>query len=149
MQQEPLKQLDLFSKKIVADYLIEKDRIFAYITLNENELNLYEKIYSVVVNEAKLMKPDLVIYLQASIDVLMDRIKKRGRSFEKSVCRDYLYDLSQAYNHFFSNYTATPLAIVNTDEVDFVSDKKAYGMIKNFVTNIKGVINYYTPRQEK
>jgi deoxyadenosine/deoxycytidine kinase len=149
MQQEPLKQLDLFSKKIVADYLIEKDRIFAYITLNENELNLYEKIYSVVVNEAKLMKPDLVIYLQASIDVLMDRIKKRGRSFEKSVSRDYLYDLSQAYNHFFSNYTATPLAIVNTDEVDFVSDKKAYGMIKNFVTNIKGGINYYTPRQEK
>lgn len=149
MQQEPLKQMDLFSSKIVADYLIEKDRIFAYITLNENELNLYEKIYSAVVNEAKMIKPDLVIYLQASTDVLTDRIKKRGRSFEKGIPKDYLYDLSQAYNHFFSNYTATPLAIVNTDEVDFANDKKAYAMIKNYVMNIKGGINYYTPRLEK
>ena len=149
MQQEPLKQLDLFSKKIVSDYLIEKDRIFAYITLGENELNLYEKIYGIVVNEANLLKPDLVIYLQASVDVLMDRIKKRGRSFEKSVSKDYLYNLSQAYNHFFSNYTASPLAIVNTDEVDFVNDKKAYKMIKDFALNIKGGINYYTPRQVK
>ena len=149
MQQEPLKQLDLFSKKIVADYLIEKDRIFAYITLGENELNLYEKIYGVVVNEAQLLKPDLVIYLQASVDSLTDRIKRRGRSFEKGVSKDYLYNLSQAYNHFFSNYTASPLAIVNTDEVDFVNDKKAYKMIKDFALNIKGGINYYTPRQEK
>jgi deoxyadenosine/deoxycytidine kinase len=148
-QQEPLKQLDLFSKKIVSDYLIEKDRIFAYITLGENELNLYEKIYGVVVNEAQLLKPDLVIYLQASIEVLMDRIKKRGRSFEKSISKDYLYNLSQAYNHFFSNYTAGPLAIVNTDEVDFVGDKKAYKMIKDFALNIKGGINYYTPRLDK
>ena len=91
VQQEPLKQLDLFSKKIVADYLIEKDRIFAYITLGENELNLYEKIYSVVVNEAQLLKPDLVVYLQASVDVLADRVKRRGRSFEKGVSKDYLF----------------------------------------------------------
>lgn len=146
MQQEPLKQLDLFSKKIVSDYLIEKDRIFAYITLGENELNLYEKIYSVVVNEAQLLKPDLVIYLQASVDVLMERIKKRGRSFEKAVSKDYLYNLSQAYNHFFSNYTAGPLAIVNTDSVDFANDKKAYNMIKEFALGIKGGINYYTPK---
>ncbi len=149
MQQEPLKQMDLFSKKIVADYLIEKDRIFAYITLNENELNLYEKIYSSVVNEGNLAKPDLVIYLQASIETLMERIKKRGRSFEKSVSKEYLYNLTQAYNHFFSTFTSAPLAIVNTDEVDFASDKKAYQMIKNYVLNIKGGINYYTPRQEK
>ena len=149
VQQEPLKQLDLFSKRIIADYLIEKDRIFAYITLGENELNLYEKIYSVVVNEAQLLKPDLVVYLQASVDVLYDRIKRRGRSFEKGISKDYLYNLSQAYNHFFSNYTASPLAIVNTDEVDFANDRKAYKMIKDFVLNIKGGINYYTPRPEK
>jgi deoxyguanosine kinase len=149
MQQEPLKQMDLFSKRMVSDYLIEKDRIFAYITLGENELNLYEKIYSVVVNEAQLLKPDLVIYLQGSVDILADRIKKRGRNFEKGISKDYIYNLSQAYNHFFSNYTDSPLAIVNTDEVDFVNDKKAYTMIKDFVLNIKGGINYYTPRQEK
>jgi deoxyadenosine/deoxycytidine kinase len=149
MQQEPLRQLDLFSSKIVADYLIDKDRIFAYITLNENELNLYEKIYSLVVNEAQLVKPDLVVYLQASIDVLLDRIKKRGRSFEKNVNKDYLYNLSQAYNHFFSNYSGGPLAIVNTDDVDFVNDKRAYKMIKDYILSIKGGINYYTPRLDK
>ena len=83
------------------------------------------------------------------MDVLYDRIKRRGRSFEKGISKDYLYNLSQAYNHFFSNYTASPLAIVNTDEVDFANDRKAYKMIKDFVLNIKGGINYYTPRPEK
>jgi deoxyguanosine kinase len=146
-QQEPLKQLDLFSRKIVADYLIEKDRIFAYITLEENELSLYEKVYSAVVNEGNLLKPDLVIYLQASVESLIERIKKRGRSFEKNISKDYIYNLSQAYNHYFSHFTGGALAIVNTDEIDFANDKKAYGLIKDFVLNIKGGIHYYTPRQ--
>lgn len=147
-QQEPLKQLDLFSKKIVADYLIEKDRIFAFITLEENELNLYEKVYSAVVNEGNLLKPDLVVYLQASVEVLMERIKKRGRAFEKNVSKDYIYNLSQAYNHYFSHFTGSPLAIVNTDDVDFVNDRSAYTLIKDFVLNIKGGTHYYTPSQE-
>ena len=111
MQQEPLRQMDLFTNRLV--------------------------------------KPDLVVYLQASIDVLLDRIKKRGRSFEKSVNKDYLYNLSQAYNHFFSNYTGGPLAIVNTDDVDFVNDPRAFKMIKDYILSIKGGINYYTPRMEK
>jgi deoxyguanosine kinase len=144
-QQEPLKQMDLFNKKIVADYLIEKDRIFAFITLDENELNLYEKVYSAVVNEGKLLKPDLVVYLQASVEVLIERIKKRGRGFEKNIPKDYVYNLSQAYNHYFSHFTGSPLAIVNTDDVDFVSDRKAYALIKDFILNIKGGTHYYTP----
>jgi deoxyguanosine kinase len=146
-QQEPLKQMDLFESKIVSDYLLDKDRIFAYVTLEENELSLYEKIYKAVVDEGSLLKPDLVIYLQASVDVIADRVKKRGRKYEKSLPKDYIYDLSQAYNYFFSHFSkATPLVIVNTDEVDFVNDRKAYEMIRDYVLNVKGGINYYTPR---
>jgi deoxyguanosine kinase len=147
-QQEPLKQLDLFSRKIIADYLIEKDRIFAYITLDENELSLYEKVYSAVVNEGNLLKPDLVVYLQASVEVLMERIKKRGRGYEKSINKEYIHNLSQAYNHYFSHFSGGTLAIVNTDDVDFVNDKKVYKNIKDFILSLKGGTHYYTPRQE-
>lgn len=147
-QQEPLKQLDLFSKKIISDYLIEKDRIFAYITLDENELSLYEKVYKAVVNEGNLLKPDLVVYLQASVEVLLERIKKRGRTFEKGINKEYIHNLSQAYNHFFTHFSGSTLAIVNTDDVDFVNDKKAYKNIKDFILNLKGGTHYYTPRQE-
>ncbi|MCX7698404.1 MAG: deoxynucleoside kinase [Candidatus Goldbacteria bacterium] len=144
-QIESLKQLDLFQKTIVSDYLIEKDRIFAYITLDENELSIYEKIYNILINEKKLIKPDLVVYLQASVDVLMERIKKRGRSFEKNISKDYIFNLSQAYNHFFGHYNSSPLVIVNTDDVDFVNDKKVYDSIKNFILNVKGGVHYFTP----
>ncbi|MCE5301122.1 MAG: deoxynucleoside kinase [Spirochaetia bacterium] len=148
-QMEPLKQMELFQQKIVSDYIIEKDRIFAYITLGENELPIYEKIYGALVKENDLLRPDLVVYLQASIDILQDRIKKRGRVFEKGISKDYLYNLTQAYNYYFTNFTTSPLAIVNTDGVDFVTDKKAYELIKNFILNVKGGVNYYTPRTEK
>ncbi len=144
-QLEALKQLDLFQKTIVSDYLIEKDRIFAYITLDENELAIYEKIYNILVNEKNLIKPDLVIFLQASVDVLMERIKKRGRDFEKNISKDYIFNLSQAYNHFFSHYNASPLVIINTDDIDFINDKKIYNSIKNFSLNVKGGVHYFTP----
>lgn len=147
-QQEPLKQMDLFSKKIISDYLIEKDRIFAYITLDENELALYEKVYKVVVNEGNLLKPDLVVYLQASVEVLLERIKKRGRTFEKGINKEYIYNLSQAYNHYFTHFSGGTLAIVNTDDVDFVNDKKAYNNIKDFILNLKGGTHYYTPGKD-
>ncbi|HRU39800.1 MAG TPA: deoxynucleoside kinase [Candidatus Goldiibacteriota bacterium] len=146
-QQEPLSQMDLFSRRIVADYLIEKDRIFAYVTLDENELALYEKIFSVVVNEGKMLKPDLVVYLQASVEILLERIKRRGRVFEKNIPKDYIHNLTQAYNHYFSHFTGCPLVIVNTDDVDFVNDRTAYKNIKDFIMSVKGGINYYTPRK--
>lgn len=144
-QIESLKQLDLFQKTIVSDYLIEKDRIFAYITLDENELTIYEKIYTILTNEKKLIKPDLVIFLQASVEILIERIKKRGRNFEKNISKDYIFNLSQAYNHFFSHYNSSPLVIINTDEIDFVNDKKVYNSIKNFALNVKGGVHYFTP----
>ena len=107
---------------------------------------LYEKIYSAVVSEGNLLKPDLVIYLQASVEVLVDRIRKRGRDFEKPISKDYIYRLSQGYNYYFSHFIAgIPLAIVNTDEVDLVKDKGAYETVKNFVLNLKGGTHYLTP----
>jgi len=146
-QQEPLKQMDLFEQRIVSDYLIDKDRIFAYVTLEENELSLYEKIYKAVVDKGKILKPDLTIYLQASPDVLIERIKKRGRKYEKSIPKDYIYDLIQAYNYFFQHYTkSTPLVMVNTDDVDIVNDRKAYEVIRDFALNVKGGINFFTPK---
>jgi len=145
-QQEPLKQMDLFEGKIVADYLIEKDRIFAYITLDENELALYEKIFPIVVDEQKILKPDMVVYLQASTDVLIDRIKKRGRDFEKHISKDYINKLSDAYTYFFAHYSrGIPLVIVNTDEIDFVGIEDHYHMVKQFIMSVKGGTNYYTP----
>ncbi len=146
-QQAPLKQMDLFENKIVADYLIEKDRIFAYVILDENELNLYEKIYPIVVDDAKLLKPDIVVYLQASAEVLIERIKRRGRDFEKHISKEYIGRLAEAYTYFFTHFDSrTPLVIVNTDEIDFVNDEEHYQMIKQFIFNIKGGVNYYTPR---
>lgn len=146
-QLEPLSQLELFQQKIVSDYIVEKDRIFAYITLDENELGLYEKIYPVVVNEQSVKRPDLIIYLQASVETIFERIKKRGRQFEKHIHKDYIHNLTQAYNHFFSHYSGgATLAIINTDEVDFANDEAAYKMIKDYVLGLKGGVNWFTPK---
>lgn len=146
-QLEPLGQIELFQQKVVADYIVEKDRIFAYITLDENELSLYEKIYPVAVNERSIKRPDLIVYLQASVETIFDRIKKRGRPFEKHIHKEYIHNLCQAYNHFFTHYTGgATLAIINTDEVDFVSSPEGYKMIKDYVLNLKGGVNWFTPK---
>lgn len=120
-QQQELKQANLFEQHIVSDYLFDKDRIFAYLNLNEFEINLYEKVYSTVVRE--LIKPDLVVYLQAKPDTVRERIHKRGRPFEADLTAEYLVGLSDAYSRFFLHYDATPLLIVNTDSLDFVHNR--------------------------
>lgn len=145
-QQKELIQIDLFQRKIVSDYLFDKDRIFAYVNLSEEELNLYEKIYAILVNSTRILKPDLVVFLQASIDTLLERIKKRGRDFEKNISRDYLEKITEAYNYFFSHFPrTTPLVIVNTDEFNILKDDSLYEKIKNFILNVKGGVHYYTP----
>ncbi len=145
-QQKELKQIDLFQRKIVSDYLIEKDRIFAYVNLSEDELNLYEKIYSIIMDTNELLKPDLVVFLQASIETLLERIKKRGREYEKSISHEYLNKITEAYNYFFSHFPRTiPLVIVNTDEFNVLKDDNLYEKIKKFILNVKGGVHYYTP----
>lgn len=123
-QQQELFATDLFHKKTVSDYFFDKDRIFASVALDQRELYLYEKLLSIL--EKDVARPDLVIYLQTSSEILLKRIKERGRSFEKSMDADYLKALNEAYNHYFFHYTRTPLLVVNTDSIDFVHNEKDF-----------------------
>ncbi len=120
-QQEMLDQ-DLFHQMTVSDYIFEKDRIFARLNLDEDELALYDSIFNIMTGISA--KPDLVIYLQSTVDRLMKNIRERDRDYERHITRSYLEDLSEAYNHFFYHYNKSPLIIINTSEIDFVSDEK-------------------------
>jgi len=118
-QQKDLTQASLFHKRIVSDYIFAKDRIFAHINLNDDELALYLRLADIL--EKDIPKPDTVVYLQASTNALMERINRRGRHYEKGMPRDYIETLNQAYNYFFFHYDDTPLIIVHTDSVDFIN----------------------------
>jgi deoxyguanosine kinase len=119
-QQQELFQPDLFQQVTVSDYLFDKDRIFANLTLSSHELALYERVFESL--GTRVLKPDLVIYLQARLDVLLARIKKRGREFERQFDPAYLESLTQAYNQFFGHYRETPLLVLNTSEIDYVAN---------------------------
>jgi deoxyguanosine kinase len=119
-QQEEFTTYDLFSESVVSDYLFAKDRIFARINLSDRELALYDRVATVLENN--ITWPDLVIYLTASIDVLMDRIRKRSRSFEKGFDKAYLQQLCESYSNYFFYYNRTPLLVVKTDNFDFRLD---------------------------
>ena len=127
-QQQQLNQQELFSKYIISDYIFEKDKIFAYLNLSGEELKLYENLFPLL--ERDIPKPDLVIFLQSSIDRLMQNIKNRGRGYEKNLTRAYLVELSEAYNNFFFKYGNTPLLIVNTTEIDFVNCAEDFDELK-------------------
>ena len=143
-QQQELHQEDLFLEHIVCDYIFEKDRIFAYMNLSKDELNLYESIYPLLARA--LRKPDLVIFLQSSTDRLMFNIKKRSRKIERAITRSYLDELSEAYNHYFFRYNSTPLLIVNSSEIDFVSSDKDFGeLFKQIFREDRGFTEYFNP----
>jgi deoxyadenosine/deoxycytidine kinase len=116
-QQEEIIQGDLFSSTVVSDYLFAKDRIFAELTLNDSEMALYDQVFSAL--ESKVKTPDLVIYLQAPLDVILKRIEKRGRIFERDMDPGYLERLVEAYGRYFSRFEACPLLIVDTEELNF------------------------------
>lgn len=143
-QQQELHQEDLFSEHIVSDYIFEKDRIFAYLNLSKDELNLYESIYPLLART--LRKPDLVIFLQSSTDRLIYNIKKRGRKIERAITRSYLEELSEAYNHYFFRYISTPLLIVNSSEIDFVNSEKDFAeLFKEIMREDRGFTEYFNP----
>lgn len=123
-QQLRLNQHDLFADLVVFDYVFARDRIFANVNLSDDELALYERVASEL--EAKVAPPDLAVYLQASSQVLFDRIQARGRDYERPLSRDYLDAMNDAFNHFFFNYAAGPLLVVNTDAMDFVNDERHF-----------------------
>ncbi|MFC1683714.1 deoxynucleoside kinase [Candidatus Zixiibacteriota bacterium] len=117
-QQMEFPQQDLFQQKTISDYLFDKDKIFAYINLNEKELSLYERLWSFLHKD--IPKPDLVIYLQANTETLMHRIRERNRPYERSMSPEYIQRLNEAYSYFFFHYTDSPLLVVNTAKIDFV-----------------------------
>lgn len=142
-QLEDIRQHDLFDTVRVADYLLDKDRLFAQLTLDEEELGLYEQVYSRLAVDTPL--PDLVIYLQAPVDVLLERIDRRGIRYEQHIERGYLEKLQEAYARFFHGYDASPLLIVNAAQADFVANEHDYIQLLEQVRRIRRGRHYYNP----
>lgn len=142
-QQKDLGQQDLFYSTVVADYLFAKDKIFAYVNLDENELALYEQVYRLL--DARIPKPDLVIYLQAKTEVLIERIRKRNKLYEKGIEEAYIERLVDAYNRYFFYYADTPLLVVNTSDIDFVNSPGDLTNMVNEIRSLKGGIQHYIP----
>jgi deoxyguanosine kinase len=142
-QQQELLQQDLFNRVTLCDYLFAKDKIFAYLNLNDSELLIYEKLYKML--EENVPQPDLVIYLQATVDVLMERIHKRKRHIEMSISEEYIGEVTKAFNYFFFHYTATPLLVINTSEIDFVEREEELDDLISEIEKMEKGTKYYVP----
>jgi len=141
-QQSRLVQRDLFDERVFCDYIFEKDKIYAYQTLSDDELVVYDKIYGVFAE--RIPKPDLVIYLQIGLPTLMRRIAREGSPLEKNISEKYLQDLIEAYDYFFFNYQATPLLVVKSDELDASRDDHLDDLAAQ-ITGMKKTSLYYVP----
>jgi deoxyguanosine kinase len=142
-QQMELAQQNLFNQNTVADYLFAKDQIFATLTLSTEELGLYRQIYALL--NTRVPKPDLVVYLQARPEVLYKRVKKRDKKFERGVTFEYLSEVAQAYNQFFFHYDETPLLVVNTSRIDFVSSSEHLADLIKEINNMGSGTQHYIP----
>ncbi len=143
-QQQELMQADLFHRFLITDYIFEKDKIFAYLNLQDEELKLYETLVASI--QHSIVAPDLVIYLQSAIPRLMQNIKQRNRTYESEMSKDYIRDLNEAYNYFFFRYRATPLLIVNGAEMDFVADQNQYDdLLRAVFRPNRAAVEYYNP----
>lgn len=130
-QQQRLFEKDMFQETIISDYIFDKDRIFARLNLSDDELALYDKIYSIMSGIAA--KPDLMVYIQCSVDRLMENIRRRGREYEQHITEDYLTELSDSYNHFFKHYTKAPVLIIRANDADFVNNAEHYKAIEHCI----------------
>ncbi|MFN0158912.1 MAG: deoxynucleoside kinase [Bacteroidota bacterium] len=143
-QQQELFQADLFHKFLITDYVFEKDKIFAYLNLQDEELKLYESLVSSI--QHNIPTPDLVVYLQSSVPRLMANIKKRARTYETHMSEEYIRDLNEAYNYFFFRYKATPLLIVNATDMDFVNNKQEFNeLVQEIFRTNRSAVEYYNP----
>jgi len=142
-QLQEFKQADIFSPVKVADFLIEKDRLFAQVTLNASEYDLYEQVYSHLTIDAPT--PDLVVYLQAPVEVLLQRVRKRGRGYERLIESAYLEQLNEAYARFFYDYEDAPCLIVNASEIDFINNDKDYEQLLQEIMNFEAGKRYFNP----
>ena len=138
-----MRQADIFEPVRVADFLIEKDPLFARINLERDEFQLYEKVYQQLTIDAP--RPDLVIYLQASTDVLLSRIENRGIAAEQAIDRDYLERLNAVYSEFFLYYDGAPLLIVNASEIDLAGGDRDYDHLVDYLLDIRSGRHYFNP----
>ena len=141
-QQARLVQRDLFEERILCDYIFEKDKIFAFQTLTDDELVVYEKIYGVFAE--RVPKPDLVIYLQISLPTLVKRIGRDSTPLEKNVSEKYLQDLIEAFDYFFFNYQASPLLVIKSDDLDLASEADLEDVLDQ-IRNMKKASLFYVP----
>ena len=144
-QLKEMKQEDMFNPVRVADFLVEKDRLFAELTLDADELNLYEQVYSNLTIDTP--QPDLVVYLQAPVEVLLDRIQKRGLKHERFIETAYLQRLCDSYVRFFYQYNEAPLLIVNAADIDFANSDADYQMLYQQITEVQSGRHYFNPTQ--
>src|SRR5688572_23741580 len=146
-QQTAQRQASLFSQVTVCDYVFDKDKIFAYLNLDDNELFIYQRLYDLL--SADIPSPDLVIYLQAPTDVLERRLKERARERESETPdpdASYLRELNEAYQHFFFHYTATPLLVVETSQLDLAGSDEALDDLLRQINTMGRGTRYYVPR---
>src|SRR5262245_31855851 len=142
-QMQQIRQQDLFEQVRVGDYLLEKDRLFARVTLDDEEYALYEQVYAKLAIDAP--KPDFVVYLQAPVDVLMERIARRGLKYEQLIERSYLERLADAYARFFLHYEAAPLLIVNAAGIDPVNNEAHYELLYREILKTRRGRQYFNP----
>ena len=142
-QQKQLAERDLFQTSVVADYTFDKDRIFARVTLDGDEHQLYESLFGLM--EPSVPVPDLVVYLRSSVDRLLHNIAMRGRSYEAQMDPAYLAELTEAYDRYFFHYTRSPLLIVNATQIDFVKDPSHFAELLRAVRTMKGGTTHFNP----
>ncbi len=146
-QQQELQQRNLFQTATISDYVFEKSKLFAYLNLEDSELMIFEKLYGLLAESVP--RADLVVYLQAPTEVLMKRIRGRGRDEETGLSEEYLAEINRAYNHYFFHYTQTPLLVVNTSEVDFVKRPEDVDDLLKQIRAMNRGTQYYVPMGSK
>ena len=143
-QVRALRQTDLFSPKQVADFLVQANKVYAEATLNPDELDLYYQVYNLTTGDVPV--PDLVIYLQSSVDVMTRRIRAQGRDHDMKIDRDYLQRISEGYADFFYHYDASSLLIVNATELDFTGDGGDYALLLEYLDDFSQGRHYFNPQ---
>ena len=145
-QQQDLRQVDMFQKLLITDYMFVKDRLFASLNLGDKEMQLYDTVASLL--ERNIIRPDIVIYLQADTDVLMKNIEKRGRNMEKNITWEYIDALNQVYTEYFFRYQDTPLVIINTNNIDFVENKNDLKEVIDYIRQPVSGTKFFNPVTE-
>jgi deoxyadenosine/deoxycytidine kinase len=142
-QLQELEQRDLFQQVTICDYIFPKDKIFAYLNLDDSELLIYDKLYAML--EEQVTKPDLVIFLQAETRTLVDRIAGRNRDYEAQISDAYINEVNKAYNYFFFHYTQTPLLVIDTTSIDFVHHEEHLVELVEQIRKMDRGVQYYRP----